>query len=112
VDAVRNHYLARRTDLAFKLISNQRSQGLLGAYLRSLRNAGLVKPDALVLNDAGQSLIDRVVFQWAGNFSGYGWLARAFSRAQEGFSRRMKGELGGYLFDPDVMRDVASSIRH
>lgn len=110
VDAVGNHYLAHRTDLDFKLISNQRSQGLLGAYLRSLRNAGLVKPGALALTDAGRSLIDRVVFQWAGKISGYGWLARTFSRAQEGFSRRAKVELGGYLFDPDNMRDVASSI--
>ncbi len=111
VDAVRDHYQDRRTDLDFKLISNQRSQGLLGAYLRSLRSAGLVKPGSLALTDAGRSLIDHVVFQWAGKISGYGWLTRTFSRAQEGFSRRAKAELGGYLFDPESMRDVASKIR-
>jgi hypothetical protein len=41
-DAIRGHYGAGRTDLRFQLVSNQRSQGLLGAYLRSLRCGELV----------------------------------------------------------------------
>jgi hypothetical protein len=111
VDAVRDHYNAGRTDLLFKLVSNQRSQGLLGAYLRSLREGGLVERRSLRLADPGRALIGGIMFRWSGEISGYGWLAHAFDRAQQGFGRIVLRELGAALFDPEPMRDVAMAIR-
>lgn len=111
VDAVRDHYNDKRTDLEFNLVSNQRSQGLLGAYLRSLREGGLVERRSLRLADPGRALIDGVQFSWSGEISGYGWLTRAFDRAQQGFGRSVLRELGATLFDPEPMRDIATAIR-
>jgi hypothetical protein len=112
VDAIKKHYEAGRTDFDFKLISNQRSLGLLGAYLRSLRKAGLVKDRTLSLEEnAAHALIDSITFSWRGTISGYGWLDRTFARAEEGFSRKMYKELGRRLFDRDDMRDVAATIK-
>lgn len=111
VDAIKKHYEADRTDFDFKLISNQRSLGLLGAYIRSLRDAGLVKPGALALEDAAHALIDSVTFSWRGEISGYGWLSRTFARAQEGFNRHTFMELGRRLFDHADMCDVAATIK-
>lgn len=111
VDAIRGHYNAGRRDLKFKLVSNQRSQGLLGAYIRSLREGQLVERRSLRLRDPGRALIDGIQFWWGGEISGYQWLARTFSRAQKGFSRGVFRDLGSALFDPDPMRDVALAIR-
>jgi hypothetical protein len=112
VEAIKKHYGEGRTDLDFQLISNQRSLGLLGAYLRSLRRAGLVERRTLELggNDA-HALIDSVTFSWRGSISSYGWLANTFSRAQDGFSRSTYTELGRRLFDRSDMRDVAAAIK-
>ena len=112
VNAVGDQYVTRRTDLEFKLVSNQRSQGLLGTYLRSLREGDLVDRRSLRLSDSGRALIDRAVpLRWSGEISSYGWLARTFERAQQGFVRSVLRDLGKALFDPEPMRDVATAIR-
>ncbi len=110
-DAIRDHYNAGRTDLSFKLISNQRYQGLLGAYLRALRAGALVHGRSLRLTEVGKMLINKIRFQWKGTVSGYGWLARTFERAKMGFTRSVYRELGAALFDPPAMCDVARTIR-
>jgi len=112
VGAIKQHYKDGRTDFDFQLISNQRSLGLLGAYLRSLRDAGLVERRTLQLEkNAANALIDSVSFPWRGSISSYGWLANTFRRAQEGFSRNTYTELGRRLFDRSDMRDVAAAIK-
>lgn len=111
VEAVRDHYDEGRTDLEFKLVSNQRAQGLLGAYLRSLRDARLVETRSLRLSNTGRALIDGIDFSWRGEVSSYGWLANAFRRARDGFSSGVFRDLGRSLFDPEAMRDAAAAIR-
>ncbi len=111
VDAVRDHYDGGRAGLDFKLLANQRSQGLLGAYLRSLRDCQLVERRSLRLAESGRALIDTIQFRWHGELSGYGWLDRVFQRAEAGFSSRVLRDLGAALFDPEPMRDVAIAIR-
>ena len=112
VDAVKEHYNAGNTDLDFKLISNQRSLGLLGAYLRSLRDAGLVQRRSLKLEDSSShALIDGVPFWWNGGISGFGWLNRTFARAEAGFNRDVLVELGRRLFSRADMQDVAARIK-
>lgn len=111
VEAVRDHYKEGRTDLEFKLVSNQRAQGLLGAYLRSLRDADLVEARSLRLSTRGRALIDGIDFSWKGEVSSYGWLANAFRRARDDFSAGVYRELGRSLFDPEAMQDSAAAIR-
>ena len=86
--------------------------GLLGAYLRSLRDAGLVQRRSLKLEDnSTHALIDGVPFWWNGGISGFGWLKRTFARVEAGFNRSVLVELGRRLFSRADMHDVAARIK-
>jgi hypothetical protein len=110
VDAIRGHYEAGRRDFNFNLVSLQRSQGLLGAYIQSLRKSSLVEPRSLRPTKRGRALIGEIVFRWNGKISGYGWLARTFGEAEKRFSSSTHRDLGSALFDDERMRDVATAI--
>jgi hypothetical protein len=74
----------RILDLDFRLLSHQRSQGILGAYIRSLRRAGLIETGSLQLTAAARGLVQPLAFQWTGALT-RGW-QRHFARAHESLS--------------------------
>jgi hypothetical protein len=113
INAVRRQYKHGREDLDFQLLSNQRSLGLLGAYVRSLREAGLVESHSLRLSAPGKSLVSIVDFSWWGELTRQ-WRDR-FKRATDQLTcpagREMKVALGKKLFCPQAMCGGACAIR-
>ena len=102
-----------REDLDFQLLSNQRSQGLLGAYVRSLREAGLVESRSLRLSAPGKTLVSSVNLRWGGKLTRQ-WRGKfewATHELTSPAGREMKAALGQKLFCPQEMCGAAHAIR-
>jgi hypothetical protein len=99
-----------REDLDFQLLSNQRSQGLLGAYVRSLREAGLVESRSLRLSAPGKTLVSSVNLRWGGKLTRQ-WRGKfewATHELTSPAGREMKVALGQKLFCPQEMCGAAT----
>ena len=113
VEAIREAVLASRRDLEFTLLSNQRSNGLLGAYIRSLQRAGLVEVGSLRVSSAGQELLWPESLRWSGDLS-RGWqfgFRRFQERLAKPWGRNAKLQLGRKVFGAVEMSDAAAAIR-
>ena len=113
INAVREQDRQGREDLDFQLLSNQRALGLLGAYVRSLREAGLVENGSLKVSSPGKGLVSRMDFQWCGELT-QRWASR-FERATQQMltpaGKEMGVALGQKLFCPQEMCGAAKAIR-
>lgn len=97
----------------FKLLSNQRSLGILGVYLSSLRGAGLAVSGSLRLSERGRELASRVLANWDAGFTGK-WryqFAKASGSLKGPTGKQMLKDLGCLLFDDDHMRSCAVAIK-
>lgn len=113
IRAVKRAVESRVRHFDFKLLSNQRSLGILGVYLSSLRGAGLAAPASLRLTERGRELAARVRANWGADFTGK-W-RHQFRRATETLKgpigKQMLKDLGHLLFDDERMRSCAISIK-
>jgi hypothetical protein len=91
------------------ILTNERTGGLLGSYIVSLRNIGLVDKSALALTKAGDQIIQGVGFT-AGKrtFTSWSALGDGFSTTDREVRTRRKA-LGAHLFHDDHMRRAASA---
>jgi hypothetical protein len=91
------------------ILTNERAGGLLGSYIVSLRNIGLVEKSALALTKAGDQIIQGVGFT-AGKrtFTSWSALGDGFSTTEREVRTRRKA-LGIHLFRDDHMRLAASA---
>ena len=111
IDAIRRHYEARRTDLSFKLVSNQRSQGLLVPICGRRKRCGAGRSAVIVADRGGRGAVaNGAVPGWHGANKGTAG-ANAFDCPCGGIHEAGARELGAALFDPEPMRLVAAAIR-
>jgi hypothetical protein len=101
-------------DLDFVLLSNQRSQGILGAYARSLRRARLIENRSLQVTDGARGLIFPLRFGWGGELT-HGW-RRHFDRVDQSVACDRTGnmlltDLGRKVLGTAAMGGTVAAIR-
>jgi len=102
-----------KPDVGRPILVDQRSTGLLGSYIVSLRGMGLVQKNSLhVVEDASERLLADVHFSARNWTSSWNNLEDAFSNKKIDFTE-VRRRLGGRLFsgEDQSMTRAASAIR-
>jgi hypothetical protein len=113
IRAVMEQCDAGASTLDFRLLADQRSQGLLGAYLRPLRRSGLVSQRSLKLEPAGSEIAAHIGFYWSGE-QNRTWCHQFNETADQlagHAGQEAKQLLGRKLFSHPEMVVVANAIQ-
>lgn len=109
VNEVRNLAVNSRPNLNTALLKNERAAGLLGTYITSLRDIGLVDKHTLRPTDSGFEVVAGLDLQWDGrNIGSWERLQSIFSAIS--ITSSHKTRLGGHLFADQLMLSPAKAL--